>query len=68
MSLLRLLYSERKTGEDDPVQRKDEEYAGGANAVNLKQARKNYIEFGACDQRHKQYVRPQFDHEKSEID
>jgi len=28
--------------EDDPLQRKDEEFAGGANALSLAQARKNY--------------------------
>ncbi len=54
--------------EDDPVQREDEAYAGGANAVSLKQARKNYSKFGACEERHKRYVRPPFDYEKRKID
>lgn len=33
--------------EDDPVQFEDREYAGGANAVTLNQARRNFAEFGA---------------------
>ncbi len=51
--------------EDDPVQREDEAYTGGANTVSLRQARKNYIEFGVCEERHKQCVRPPFESEKS---
>nr|WP_217895895.1 CPCC family cysteine-rich protein [Marininema halotolerans] len=33
--------------EDDPVQREDPTYAGGANTMSLEQARKNFAEFGA---------------------
>ncbi len=54
--------------EDDPVQREDEAFIGGANDVSLKQARKNYAAFGACEERFTQCVRPPFDHEKSEVD
>ena len=50
--------------EDDPIQRGDETFSGGANHVSLKQARRNYIKFGACEARLKQYVRSPFDYEK----
>ena len=43
--------------EDDPVQLRDETYEGGANRVSLKQARKNYAEFGACEESLKDHVR-----------
>ena len=35
--------------EDDPVQLEDPTVEGGANHVSLIQARKNYLDFGACD-------------------
>ena len=35
--------------EDDGVQFDDPDYEGGANEVSLRQAQKNFIEFGACD-------------------
>ena len=54
--------------EDDPIQRENETFAGGANCVNLMQARENYIEFGACEVRYKQCVRPPADYEKSRGD
>lgn len=37
--------------EDDAVQYNDPDYEGGANGVSLRMAQKNYIEFGACDNR-----------------
>ena len=43
--------------EDDPIQRKDETYGGGANKVSLIEARKNYQKFGACEAAMLQYVR-----------
>ena len=49
---------------DDPIQLIDEYYAGGANKVNLIQARKNYKEFGACEESMKGYVRPLCEDEK----
>ena len=35
--------------EDDPIQLGDSNYEGGANPMFLKQAQRNFIEFGACD-------------------
>jgi len=35
--------------EDDLIQFNDPTYEGGANKVSLKQAQKNFIEFGACE-------------------
>jgi len=43
--------------EDDFVQFKDFIYSHGANAVSLEQARKNYLEFGACEPNMVPYVR-----------
>lgn len=44
--------------EDDPSYRINEDYRGGANKVSLRQARKNYLEYGACDENGLKYVRP----------
>lgn len=44
--------------EDDPIQRNDPNYDGGANRVSLRQAQKNFIEFGACRMDMKRNVRP----------
>ena len=35
--------------EDDPIQLKDPDYAGGANRVSLRLAQKNFIDFGASE-------------------
>ena len=35
--------------ERDKVQERDPDYADGANSVSLNEARKNYAEFGACE-------------------
>ena len=35
--------------EDDLVQLDNPDYSGGANKVSLRQAQKNFIEFGACE-------------------
>jgi len=35
--------------EDDPVQRDDPDYEGGANRVSLQQGQKNFQDFGACE-------------------
>ena len=44
--------------EDDPVQFRDPDYAGGAaKNVSLNQARKNFLEFGASAQEWRQRVR-----------
>jgi hypothetical protein len=37
--------------EDDPVQGKDPDYKIGANKVSLKDAKRNFQEFGASDER-----------------
>ncbi len=43
--------------EDDEVQFYNIDYVGGANAVSLSQARKNFSEFGAVTLEAKRYVR-----------
>lgn len=43
--------------EKDKTQERDPEYKGGANAVSLNEARKNYAEFGACEKRFAEKVR-----------
>ncbi|MDC3958222.1 hypothetical protein KEG38_30465 [Polyangium jinanense] len=35
--------------EDDPIQDQMPDREGGANAVSLNQARRNYVEFGTSD-------------------
>ncbi|SDX49922.1 CPCC family cysteine-rich protein [Paenibacillus sp. CF384] len=42
--------------EDDGIQFHDPDYEGGANEVSLKQGQKNYLAFGACEERYKQFV------------
>lgn len=37
--------------EDDAVQFKNPDFAGGANQVSLRQAQQNYIRFGASEKR-----------------
>lgn len=49
--------------EDDPVQLEDPTYDGGANHVSLIQARKNYLDFGACAKELMPYVRKPKDDE-----
>lgn len=51
--------------EDDPVQSNDENFEGGANRSSLKQARENFIKFGACEEEYVKFVRQPFDDEKS---
>ncbi|MFE4814526.1 CPCC family cysteine-rich protein [Peribacillus simplex] len=36
--------------EDDGVQFRDPDYEGGANEVSLRQAQKNFVKFGACEE------------------
>jgi hypothetical protein len=50
--------------EDDDVQFRDPDYAGGANAVSLREARANFLEFGASDQALRGQVREPLPHEK----
>lgn len=35
--------------EDDIVQNNNPDYVGGANRTSLREAQKNFLEFGACD-------------------
>ena len=42
---------------DDYVQFNDPDYGGGANKVSLRQAQKNFSEFGACEVEMKVHVR-----------
>jgi hypothetical protein len=44
--------------EDDPVQRDDPAYPGGANRISLKQAKRNFLEIGWCDERAKSLYTP----------
>jgi rubredoxin len=44
--------------EDDPVQFLNPDYIGGANKVSLKQAKINYLKFGASSEEFINKVRP----------
>lgn len=52
--------------EDDALQFLNPDMAGGANHVSLNQARKNYLEFGACERRVLKFVRLPLEDELSE--
>jgi hypothetical protein len=43
--------------EDDGVQFNDPDYEGGANIPSLRTAQKNYLDFGACEERCIEFVR-----------
>ncbi|WP_113885791.1 MULTISPECIES: CPCC family cysteine-rich protein [Cytobacillus] len=43
--------------EDDGVQYSDQDYVGGANNPSLRQAQKNYLVFGACEDGCIEFVR-----------
>ena len=43
--------------EDDPIQFKKPDYEGGANVPSLRQAQRNFMEFGAYRKDRTQYVR-----------
>lgn len=47
--------------EDDNLQFADPDYRGGANGLSLREAQKNFSEFGACDRRSIKLVRQQRD-------
>ena len=53
---------------DDYVQFYDPDFEGGANEASLNQAKKNFIEFGACEFDLKKYVRHPKRDEKKGID
>jgi hypothetical protein len=44
--------------EDDPVQFEDPGFRGGANAVSLKQAQRNFAAFGCTEEKFLDLVRP----------
>lgn len=53
--------------EDDPLQRKNPDHIGGANCISLKQAQKNFLDFGACERDMLKYVRrPSPDEQRDE--
>lgn len=43
--------------EDDPMQLEDPTYNGGGNHISLKEARENFLKFGACERKMIVYVR-----------
>ena len=52
--------------EDDPQQLANENLASGANKVSFRQARQNFIKFGACEKEMLVYVRKPIADEKVE--
>ena len=50
--------------EDDPIQLGDPDSEGGANRVSLKQAQRNFHQFGACERDMLKYVRQPFPEEQ----
>ena len=43
--------------EDDPVQKNDPTFKGGANHISLEKAKENFEKFGACEEKHIKDVR-----------
>lgn len=43
--------------EDDGIQFDNPDYKGGANHVSLREAQKNFLEFGACEKEMIKFVR-----------
>ena len=52
--------------EDDPHQRKNPDYTGGANAVSLRQGQKNFQELGVCEPALATHVRKPYPDEHRE--
>ena len=52
--------------EDDNVQLDDPDYAGGANAISLNQARENFKKYGAAEERFIRFVRKPTSEEQSQ--
>ena len=52
--------------EDDPVQNENPDFGGGANHVSLNEAKRNYINIGASDERFIEYVREPYVEECNE--
>jgi len=49
--------------EDDNVQARDPDYAGGANKLSLRQARESFRRSGVSDPAHAKHARPPQEHE-----
>ncbi len=49
--------------EDDEVQYRDPEFAGGANTMSLNEARRNFVRLGAIDEASRELVRQPTDEE-----
>lgn len=54
--------------EDDGVQFKDPDFAGGANKVSLREGQKNFLIFGACEKEMVSYVRKPNQNDKKDTD
>lgn len=54
--------------EDDPIQLENPDDEEGANRVSLNQARRNFIQFGACEKEMLPHVRNPLDDELQGID
>lgn len=54
--------------EDDGVQYDDPDYEGGANSPSLRQAQKNYILFGACEESSIEFVRKPTEDDEKDLD
>lgn len=54
--------------EDDPAQTKDPDGPYGANLVSLRQAQKNFAEFGACDRARLPDATPPLDEDERDPD
>jgi len=52
--------------EDDPVQKENPDFEGGANHVSLNQAKINFKLYGACEEKMISYVREPFEDEMPE--
>lgn len=53
--------------EDDPLQFEEVDLEGGANTVSLRQAQKNFIEFGACERNMLRCVRKPDIHDVKDV-
>ncbi|MEH7237739.1 CPCC family cysteine-rich protein [Bacillus sp. JJ1562] len=53
--------------EDDGIQYADPDYKGGANIPSLRQAQRNYILFGACEESCTEYVRKPNENDKRDF-
>ena len=54
--------------EDDPVQFEDPDFEGGANAVSLRQAQRNFATIGCVEKRFLDHVRPPSGKDRHNLD